>query len=63
MEIRVAVYDAEPVCGRGMAVYGRWLVAVGGLLGGSVDCLRGDGPGGDAQETLWAEELPVCGVS
>jgi hypothetical protein len=62
MEVRAAVYDAESVCGRALAVYGRWISAVGGLLGGAGACLCSYGEGGDAEETLWAEELPVCGV-
>jgi NADH-quinone oxidoreductase subunit H len=63
LEVCAAVYAAQPVCaalwrfmGDGWA---RWVVCSAILLA----CLCGDGPGGDAQEALWAEELSLCGVS
>ena len=57
------LYAAESVGCRAVAVYGRWLAALGGLLGDSAGGVCADGRCGHAQEALRAEELSLCGVS
>jgi hypothetical protein len=49
LEICSAYVPIEPAGGRAMEISGRWVAAMGGLLGDSDCCLRGDGQDGDAK--------------
>ena len=63
LEIRFADVLVEPH-GRGVvALYGGWLAALDRLLSPPYVGLRWCRLGRDAEQTLWAEELPLCGVT
>src|ERR1035437_487296 len=63
LEVCPAHVPLEPAGGRVVAIPGRWVAAVGGLLGDPGAGLCGVGLGRDAEKALRAEEISLCGVS
>ena len=62
LEVCPAHVPDQPAGHRAMALHGRRVAALGGLLGDTIAGLRGHGPGGDAQTASRPEEVSLCGV-